>query len=69
MFEIGQKVRVKSDGEVGEVVSIHVDASGVRYTITSREVDLQAKAVIEGVKHLGQEEVEAVDDLEEAVSE
>ena len=69
MFEVGQKVRVKSDGEVGEVISIHVDGNGIRYTITSKEVDLQAKAVIEGVKHLMAEELEAVDALGEAVNE
>lgn len=58
MFKIGDKVKTK-DGEVGEILSIHIDNNGIRYTITSREVDLQAKEIINGVKHLGEDEVEA----------
>lgn len=60
MFSIGQKVKVKADREIGEVLAIRVDESGVNYTISSKEVDLQAKEVINGVKHLGEDEVEEV---------
>lgn len=64
-FELGQKVKVVADGEVGEVLSIHVDADGVRYTISSREVDLGLKKVIEGIKHCKEEELEAVVEAKE----
>lgn len=60
MFSIGQKVKVVADGEIGEVLAIRVDESGVTYTIASKEVDLQAKEIINGVKHLREEEVEEV---------
>lgn len=60
MFSIGQKVKVVADGEIGEVLAIRVDESGVTYTISSKEVDFQAKEIINGVKHLREEEVEEV---------
>lgn len=63
-FEIGQKVKVISDGEVGEVLAIHVTSEGVRYTISSKEVDMQKKEIINGVKHCGQDELEAVEEVE-----
>lgn len=61
-FNIGEKVKVKSDGEVGMVLSFHVDGEGVRYTISSKEVNLKQKKIIEGVKHVMEDELEAVDE-------
>lgn len=67
-FELGQKVKAP-DGEIGEIVSIRIDASGVHYVMTSKEVDLQAKEILHGVKHLEEDELEAVDDIEAALDE
>lgn len=59
-FKIGQKVKVKHDGEVGEVISLMANAEGVRYTISSKEWDFKNKTVLEGVKNCMEDELEAV---------
>lgn len=58
-FDIAEKVRVIADGEVGEVLSFHVDADGTTYRITSVEVDLAAKQLLNGVKTCKESELEA----------
>lgn len=57
-FDIGDKVI--HDGEEGEVQSFHADASGIRYTITSREVDMEKKEIIYGIKTVTEDELQAV---------
>lgn len=57
-FNIGDKV--KHEGEEGEVISIQVSADGVTYTITSKEIDVRNKTIIEGVKHVQEDVLEGV---------
>lgn len=66
-FNIGDTVKVKADGEIGEVVGFSYDLSvatskisGFRYKITSREVDFAMKEVIDGFKNCLEEELEVV---------
>jgi len=61
-FEIGQTVKVKSDGEIGKVVSFSYDevSEEFRYKVTSREVDIPAREVIHGFKTCMEEELEGV---------
>lgn len=68
-FKVGQTVRIKADGEEGEILSAHIDVSGVKYTVSSREVDLEAKKILEGVKTCLEEELEAVEVKEESEEE
>lgn len=68
-FKIGQTVRIKADGEEGEVLSAQIDVNGVKYTVSSREVDLEAKKILEGVKTCLEEELEAVEVKEESEEE
>lgn len=60
-YSIGDKVKHIQDGEICEVVSFTVTADGVVYKVTSKEVDIKAKEVIHGFKHLNEEEMEAVE--------
>lgn len=57
-FDIGDKVKT-ADGEVCQVVSYSFDGSTFTYKLSSREVDLRARKLIEGVKNVTQEEIEA----------
>ncbi len=59
-FSIGDKVKVKADGEVGKVVGMSVSSEGVRYTVSSKEVDFVKKEVVHGVKNCLEDELEAV---------
>lgn len=58
-FGIGDKVKHLQDGEICEVVSFTVSEAGIVYKITSKEVDIKAKEVINGYKHVGEDELEA----------
>ena len=58
-FHIGQKVTVVADGEVGEVQSVHIQEAGVSYTISSKEVDINKKEIINGVKTCAEDELDA----------
>ena len=59
-FEVGQKVKCL-DGEVGEVLGFsYSQQNGVIYTISSKEVDLEKKEIINGVKTMREDELEAV---------
>jgi len=64
-FKIGDTVKVIADGEIGEIVSVNMNADGIRYTITSKEVDMERKRIVHGVKHCMEEELEEADELKE----
>lgn len=55
-FAVGDKV-IAPDGELGEIVSVHIDENGVWYTMTSKEVDVPRREIIEGFKHLTEDEL------------
>lgn len=57
-YNIGDSVKETSTGETGRVISVNISDSGVRYTITSKEVDIPNKDIIYGVKHLTEDEIE-----------
>lgn len=60
-FNIGQTVKNKADDEVGVIESYSYDPEvGFRYKVTSREVDITAKEVINGYKTVEEKEIEAV---------
>jgi len=59
-FQIGDLVKVLADGEEGTVVSYQADASGFTYRITSKEVDIKAKEIINGFKTCKEDELELV---------
>lgn len=62
-FKVGQKVKVINDGEIGEILSFSYDSeNGFKYTISSKEVDIPNKAVIDGVKTCLEAELEEVKD-------
>lgn len=58
-YKIGQLVEAP-DGEQGKIVSVRITEDGIFYAIESKEVDLQAKEIINGVKHLEENEVKPV---------
>ena len=60
-FNIGDKVKEKgaSPKDAGEVLSFSYDGEKYVYRISSKEVDFENKAVIEGVKTLMENEMEA----------
>ncbi len=65
-FEVGQKVKVKQDGEVGAIVAFSYSSeSGFRYSVSSKEVDIEKKEVIHGVKNCLEDELEAVKEAKE----
>ncbi len=60
-FNIGQTVRNKADEEIGVIEAFSYDPEvGFRYKVTSREVDISAKEVIDGFKTVTEKEIEAV---------
>ena len=61
-FKIGQKVQVVNDGEIGEILAFSYDSNlkAIRYTVSSKEVDLVKKEVIEGVKNCMESELKTV---------
>lgn len=68
-FMIGQSVRLKNDTseEVREVVSFRYDpvSQGFLYTLTSTEIDVAQKKLIEGVVHVSEDEIISVTEQEE----
>jgi hypothetical protein len=59
-FEIGQKVKCL-DGEIGEVLSFSYSSErGAVYTVSSREVDLKAREVVDGIKTCMESELKGV---------
>lgn len=62
-FEIGQKVKFvnDSDSEAGKVLAFSYDPNrGFVYQISSKEVDLAKKEVVNGVKSCSEKELVAV---------
>lgn len=57
-FSIGDKVQT-ADGEVCEVLSINQDSAGFTYKLKSRDVDLRARQIIDGVKTVKEIEIKA----------
>ncbi len=58
-FNIGDKVKVSNDGEIGEVVAFFYDPErGFTYKISSKEIDVAAKEIIEGFKTVNEKELE-----------
>lgn len=59
-FSIGQKVKfhLDSDSEIGEVLSysFHPE-TGFTYQISAKEVDLEKKEIIQGIKHCREDEL------------
>ncbi len=61
-FNIGDKVQIKADpvGEVHEVIGFSYDREkGFSYTITSKEVDVIKKEVINGISFHREGELQA----------
>lgn len=51
-YKIGDKVKFNGDSEfdIGEVISIIITASDIKYTISSKEVDIVKKMLVDGSK-------------------
>lgn len=59
-FKVGQKV-VSSDGQEHEVLSFSFDSErGFMYKVTSKEVDMIKKEIVEGIAHFGEKELKGV---------
>jgi hypothetical protein len=58
-FNVGQSVKMP-DGEVGIIQSVRADENGIHYVVSSKEVDLVKKEIINGVKHCEESELELV---------
>jgi hypothetical protein len=61
-YSIGQEVHYQGDpeGVNGTVKSYRVTEDAVIYDITSTEVDVAARALIDGVKHVFEDELDEV---------
>lgn len=63
-FSIGDKVKHLTDGEISEVLSFAVsvvDGEPVtKYTISSKEVDVAKREILNGVKTVLESEIELV---------
>lgn len=59
-FKIGQEVRERGKSEKHTVIGFMTDMGGVTYKVSSKEVDVQAKELVEGVSFYKEEELEAV---------
>lgn len=57
-FKIGDKVVVKGEKESHEVIGYMADILGVTYKVSSKEVDVAAKEVVNGVSFFKEEELE-----------
>lgn len=68
-FNIGDQVTQKGDlsNQVREVLSIMIKPDGVYYDVTSREVDIKAKDVVNGHLFVKEEELELY--VEESIEE
>lgn len=60
-FKVGQTVKDKATGEEGQVLSFtYHSETGFVYQVSSKEVDVAKKEIIEGIKHCSDKELEAV---------
>lgn len=62
-FSIGDRVKFHTDGDedAGEVMSFSFDSNGYSYKVSSKEVDIKAKIIIEGVKSCHESELVALE--------
>lgn len=62
-FNLGDTVKSKASGETGEVLGFSFNSEGFIYTVSSVEVDVREKKLINGVRtHREEELVEATKD-------
>ena len=59
-FKIGDKVKAKGFDDVHEILGINIDKEGIVYKVSSKEVDFQAKVVINGVSFYKEEELKEI---------
>lgn len=59
-FKLGDKVREVGKTDVKEVSAIIIQKDGIFCKVLSKEVDVQAKEVVNGVSFYNEEELEAV---------
>ncbi len=64
LFKIGQEVKVSADGEVGVVQQYSFDGQSFKYVVSSKEVDLKKKEIVNGVKHVDESELESLEEAE-----
>lgn len=66
-FDLGQSVRLKTDPESdsGKVVKYSYNGESFVYTITSVEVDVKNKRLINGYKHAEESELVPAKDKDE----
>lgn len=59
-FKVGDKVKTINDPEIGEVLDFSYDSAvGYTYRISSKEVDIINKIIVDGVKICKENEMEA----------
>ena len=56
-FKIGDKVKAKGSNDIHEILGINIDIEGIVYKVSSKEVDIQAKEIVEGVSFYKEEEL------------
>jgi len=56
-FKIGDKVKAKGQSDVHEVLGFNVDENGIVYKVSSKEVDVQAKELVNGISFYKEEEL------------
>jgi hypothetical protein len=59
-FKIGDKVKAKGHDEEHEVLGVYLDKEGITYKVSSKEVDFQAKEVVNGVSFYKEEELKEI---------
>lgn len=66
-YEIGQIVHYTQDpeGVNGKVVALSTNGEGWMYKITSSEVDVSRRQIVNGCKHVTEEELEEVTEEQE----
>lgn len=60
-FNVGDKVKTINDPETGEIMDFSYDSAvGYTYRISSKEVDIINKSIVDGIKICKENELEAV---------
>lgn len=57
-FKIGDIVKAKGKTEEHKVLGFMSDAEGIVYKVSSKEVDVQAKELVEGISFYKEDELE-----------
>ncbi len=61
-FKVGQKVK-SSDGDIHVVLAFSFDSErGFVYKVSSKEVDMVKKELVEGISHYGEKELKGLKD-------